>query len=375
MISLDGKVVDASGRGAGLNENRTLVALVGLVTLALAWVLWPLFGAVFWAATVAIVFYPLHHRLLTRTRGRRNMAAALMIVSILLIGIIPALLIFVAVFAELSTIFAGIQSGEINLNLMFQQAMMALPDWSTALLAEFGLTDMAAVQESMTTSLSDWIGSNAAQVLSFGQGTASAFVSIGVMLYLTFFLLRDGDVLVGHLRRAIPLEPDVEARLFDKFTIVVRATVRGDILVAMLQGGLGGLAFWVLGIHAAILWAVLMAFLSLLPVIGAALVWFPVALYFFASGQIWQGVALIVFGVLVVSLVDNLVRPYLVGQATRMPDYVVLISTIGGIASFGIQGFITGPVIAAMFMAVWATFLAQDKPEQPRHDPDASGGA
>ena len=129
----------------------------------------------------------------------------------------------------------------------------------------------------------------------------------------------------------------------------------------MLQGGLGGLAFWVLGVHAAILWAVLMAFLSLFPVFGAALVWLPVALYFLANGMVWQGIALIAYGVLVVGLVDNLVRPYLVGQATRMPDYVVLISTIGGIASFGMQGFITGPVIAAMFMAVWTTFLTQSK--------------
>lgn len=342
-------------------ENKTLMVLAGLVTLAFAWVLWPLFDAVFWAATVAIVFDPAYRGVLDRTGQRRNLAAALMIICILLIVILPALLIIAAIFAELSAVFAGVQSGSIDLHPVFQNAVAALPNWSKALLAQFGLTDLTAVQDGISAALTDWVGSNGKQVLSFGQSTASVFVSISVMLYLTFFLSRDGDVLVGHMKRAIPLRPDVQATLLDKFTAVVRATVRGDILVAMLQGGLGGLAFWVLGVHAAILWAVLMAFLSLFPVFGAALVWFPVAVYFLAKGMVWQGIALITYGVLVVGLVDNLVRPYLVGQATRMPDYVVLISTIGGIASFGMQGFITGPVIAAMFMAVWTTFLAQDQ--------------
>lgn len=342
-------------------ENRTLLLLVCLVTLAFGWVLWPLFGAVFWAVTVAIVFDPWYRSLLQRQPGRRNTAAALMIVIILLIVIIPALLIITAIFAELSSIFADVQSGKINLHLVFERAVTVLPDWSKAMLARFGYTDLAAVQDSISASISDWVGSNAKQVLAIGSSTASVFVSIGVMLYLTFFLLRDGDVLIGYMQRAIPLAWDVQVRLLKTFTVVVRATVRGDILVAMLQGALGGVAFWVLGVHAAILWGVLMAFLSLFPVIGAALVWAPVAAYFLLNDMVWQGVALIAYGVLVVGLVDNLLRPYLVGQATRMPDYVVLISTIGGIASFGLQGFITGPVVAAMFMAVWTTFLAHQK--------------
>ena len=208
-------------------EDKTLVILVGLVTLAFALVLWPLFGAVFWAVTVAIVFDPLYRRLLDWTQGRPNLAAALMIVSILLIGIIPALLIIAAIFAELSTIFAGVQSGAIDLHLLFQQAIAALPDWSKALLARFGLTDLTAVQGGISASLSDWVGSNGKQVLSFGQSTASVFVSIGVMLYLTFFLLRDGDVLVGHMKRAVPLGTDMQTTMLEKFTVVVRATVRG----------------------------------------------------------------------------------------------------------------------------------------------------
>jgi predicted PurR-regulated permease PerM len=116
-----------------------------------------------------------------------------------------------------------------------------------------------------------------------------------------------------------------------------------------------------LGIHASLLWAVLMAVLSLLPAIGAALVWLPVACYLILTGSIWHGIFLIAYGVLVVGLVDNLLRPLLIGQATKMPDYVVLISTLGGIATFGIHGFIMGPVIAAMFIAVWDNFAESSR--------------
>jgi predicted PurR-regulated permease PerM len=129
--------------------------------------------------------------------------------------------------------------------------------------------------------------------------------------------------------------------------------VKGTILVAIVQGALGGLIFWLLGIHAPVLWGVVMAFLSLVPAVGAAVVWLPVALYLLATGAVWQGVVLIAFGAGVIGLVDNLLRPYLVGKDTAMPDYIVLISTLGGIAIFGLNGFVIGPLIAAMFIAVW----------------------
>ena len=137
------------------------------------------------------------------------------------------------------------------------------------------------------------------------------------------------------------------------FGTVVRATVKGNLLVAAIQGVLGGVAFWFLDIPAALLWAVLMAFLSLVPAVGAALVWVPVAVYFLVTGALWECIALTAWGVLVIGLVDNLLRPVLVGKDVRMPDYVVMITTLGGMAVFGIHGFVIGPTIAAMCMAVW----------------------
>ncbi len=171
------------------------------------------------------------------------------------------------------------------------------------------------------------------------------------------YLGRKGQV-TQMLSQIGKLPAEQKRELFNKFTIVTRAMFKGTLLVAIVQGALGGFIFWVLGIHAPVLWGVVMGLFSLLPAVGAAVVWLPVAIYFLATGAIWEGVVLIAFGAFVIGLVDNLLRPFLVGKDTELPDFVVLISTLGGIAIFGLNGFVIGPTIAAMFIAVWDIFSA-----------------
>lgn len=344
-----------------MSNNRTFLALLALVTLAMAWVISPLFGAVFWAVVFRIVLDPWASRLGARLGDRRNLSAAIMILASVLLIILPMFLVFAAVVQEATGLVASVQSGEINLGQMFQSTQSILPHWLRSALTQLGFGDLAAVQASVSGLITTWIGDIAPVILSIGQNMAGILVSLGAMLYLMFFLFRDGKKLLAGLKMAVPMEAALLDDLLKTFTVVVHATVRGNILVALLQGSLGGLGFWVLGIHAAILWAVLMSVLSLIPVLGAGLVWGPVAIYFLANGMIWQGAALLLYGVMVISVVDNIARPWLVGHATRIPDYVVLISTIGGISVFGLQGFVIGPVIAAMFIAVWATYGAKSK--------------
>ena len=245
------------------------------------------------------------------------------------------------------------QSGELNIGRYFQQVFAALPTWVTDLLDRFELTNLGLVQERLSSSLVKGSQFLAAQALNIGQNTFDFIVDLFIVLYLLFFLLRDGDQLFRRIKEALPLRFEQQRALFEKFAAVIRATVKGNIVVAVVQGVLGGLIFWFLGVHAPVLWAVLMAFLSLLPAVGAGLVWLPVAIYFLVTGSTWQGLLLIAFGVLVIGLVDNVLRPLLVGKDTKMPDYVVLIATLGGMAIFGLNGFVIGPLIAAMFMAVW----------------------
>lgn len=342
-------------------EHKAFLALIAAVTLAFAWILWPFFGAVFWAAVMAVVFYPLNERFLKAWHGRSNWAALTTLVVILCIVVLPVLLIAAALAREATDLYARIQSGDLDFIRFFQPVFDALPTWATASLDRFGLTDLGLVRDRLSAALTGGIQAVAAQALAVSQSTMDFVVGLGVMVYLLFFLLRDGLALTRRMKEAIPLRPEQQDALFAKFTVVVRATVKGDILVALLQGVAGGAAFWLLGVRASLLWAVLMAFLSLLPAIGAALVWLPVAIYFLVTGSLWQGVFLILYGLLVIGLVDNFLRPMLVGQATKMPDYVVLISTLGGIQTFGLHGFIVGPVVAAMFLVVWDIFSTSNR--------------
>lgn len=344
-----------------MRENRAFFVLVGVATVGFGWVLMPFLGAVFWAVVIAIVFYPLYERLLAALDNRASLASLASVTIVFLIVVIPLLLIAVAIIQQATTLVANIQSDDVALQGLFQNVLAVLPQWVKSMLARVGLTDLEAVQTSMAAALSGWVQAIAPQVFSIGQSTVSFFISLFAMLYLTFFLFRDGKTLIGHLKLAAPFRPSLQDALLARFTAVVRATVKGDILVAMLQGGLGGLGFWVLGINATILWTVLMSFLALLPLFGAALVWLPFAIYFLATGATLQGIGLLVYGVMVVGLVDNFARPFLIGQATKLPEFIVLLSTLGGIATFGLAGFIMGPVIAAMFIAVWTTYLARDQ--------------
>ena len=351
-------------------EDNTFLLLIIAVSLAFAWILWPFYGAILWGTVLATVFAPLHRRLSSSMPRRRNLAALATVLIIVTMVILPLMLIAASFLQEATGLYKRIQSGELDFGRSFQQFREALPPWATSLLDRFGLTDLRGVLERLSAGLMKGSQFLAAQALTIGQSTVDFVVSLFVMLYLLFFLLRDGDALAKRIKDAVPLRADQKHALFGKFATVIRATVKGDILVAVLQGTLGGIIFWVLGIYAPVLWAVVMAFLSLLPAVGTASVWLPVAIYLLATGSVWQGVVLIGYGMLVISLVDNFLRPFLVGRDTKMPDYVVLTSTLGGIAIFGLNGFIIGPVIAAMFIAVWEIFSAsrQSMPKRPARE-------
>jgi predicted PurR-regulated permease PerM len=339
-------------------EDQSFLLLLLAVTLAFAWILQPFYGAILWAIVAAVIFAPLNRELLRRMGGRPNVAASVTVLIIIAMVILPLAMIAASLTREVTNLYAKVQSGEYSFGSYVQRVFDALPGWATGLLDRFDLTNLAAVRDWLASGLMKGGQVLAPQALSIGMNTFDFLIGLGIMLYLLFFLLRDGKALAERIKGVIPLGADQKTALFTKFADVVRATVKGGILVAMAQGALGGLAFWFLGIHAPLLWAVLMGFLSLLPAIGAGLVWIPVAIYLLATGSVWQGVSLIAYGVLVIGLVDNLLRPFLVGKGTKLPDYVVLISTLGGIEVFGLNGFVIGPLIAAIFMVTWEIFSA-----------------
>jgi predicted PurR-regulated permease PerM len=284
---------------------------------------------------------------------RRNGAALATLVVIVGVVLVPALLLSAALLREGATFYDRVHSGEIDLSRLFFEAQARLPGWAKGWLRDFDLGDMDGLRLALNRGVSNGFQFVAGQVLSIGQGAFGFFLSLGVMLYVAFFLLRDGREIAGRVERVLPLTLEHRRLLIAKFIAVIRATIKGSLVVALLQGATGALVFWMLGIPGALLWGVAMGVFSLFPAIGTGLVWVPVTIFLLASGSIWQGIVLGACGFFVISSVDNIVRPILVGRDARMPDYVVLVATLGGFELMGFNGFVIGPVIAALFMAVW----------------------
>ncbi|OOG14604.1 AI-2E family transporter [Pseudomonas sp. B21-040] len=338
-------------------HNRSLVILLWLVTAAFIWILLPFYGAVFWAVILGILFAPMQRRLQLKLGWERNLTSLFTLSICLVIAILPVIILGFLLVQEGTTLYKSIESGELDIAGFVSHFKHSLPPYFQHLLDRFGVGELSGLREKIIKSAVTGNEFFATQAFSFGQGTFDFVVSFFIMLYLLYFFLRDGAELARKVRAAVPLEEHQKRRLQLKFNRVVRATVKGNLLVAITQGALGGAIFWFLDIPSALLWAVLMAFLSLLPAVGAGIVWAPVAALFLLSGAIWQGVALGLYGVFVIGLVDNVLRPILVGKDTKMPDYLILISTLGGLAIFGLNGFVIGPLIAALFMSSWDIFI------------------
>ncbi|KPW33180.1 hypothetical protein ALP45_00812 [Pseudomonas coronafaciens pv. atropurpurea] len=342
-------------------QYKTLILLLVLVSIAFIWILLPFYGAVFWAVILGIIFAPVQRRLQIKFNWSRNLTSLCTLTICLVIAIIPVIVISALLVQEGTTLYKNVETGQLDIAGYLAEFKDLLPHSIQALLDRLGMGDLEGLRDKITKGAMQGSQYLATQAFSFGQGTFDFVVSVFIMLYLLYFFLRDGQELVRKIRTAFPLGEQQKRRLQLKFTRVVRATVKGNVVVAVTQGMLGGFIFWALDIPSALLWAVIMAFLSLLPAVGAGIVWAPVAVYFLLSGMIWQGVILGLFGVFVIGLVDNVLRPVLVGKDTKMPDYLILISTLGGMSVFGLNGFVIGPLIAALFISSWGLFSGAKK--------------
>jgi len=348
-------------------QARTfLLSLVAVATVAFLWLVAPFSGAILWAVIAAVLFEPLNARFLRAMPGCRNRAAVATLLVIVCVVVVPAILLGTALVNEAAAFYGRVRSGEIDFGRLFVEAQAQLPAWARRWLADIGLGDVGSLRAKVSEGLGNSFQSVAGHVLDIGQGAFAFFLALGVMLYLTFFLLRDGHGIAARVERAIPLSAEQRAILIARFATVIRATIRGSLIVAILQGTVGGLTFWLLGLPGALLWGVAMGVFSLFPAIGTGLIWVPVSLYLLATGAVWQGATLALCGFFIISSVDNLVRPILVGRDARMPDCLVLVATLGGFELMGFNGFVVGPVIAALFMAVWELFGSEQ--------PDAPGG-
>ena len=306
---------------------------------------------VFWAVVLAVSFRPVFQRWLKLVHGRASLAAALTTLTVIFIILIPLGLIVAEVTRQAFALYRRIASGEVDLNAPLDYIERSIPVLAD-LLSSYGINveGLRASIENAALNISRYV---ATQAFSFGQDALVFGLFFGLMLYLLFFFVRDWEHILDAIVRVLPLGDVRERRLFAKFAEVSRATMKGTLVVAMVQGAAGGILFAVVGIEAAVLWGVVMAVFSLLPAIGAALIWGPAAVILFATGSVWEGIVVVAGGTFVIGLADNILRPILVGHETKMPDYLVLLSTLGGLAAFGLAGVVIGPLVAALFLVVW----------------------
>lgn len=245
-------------------QNKALAVLLALVTIAFFWILLPYYGAIFWAVILGILFAPLQRHLLIRCGRRRNLAAATSTLVCLLVAILPVIIISALLVQEGATLYQRIESGQLDIAGYVERGKDMLPAFAQRGLDNMGMGNLDGLRDKITKWATQGSQVLASQAFSFGQGTFEFLISFGIMMYLLFFFLRDGPEVARRVRMAVPLPEHQKRRLQLKFNRVVRATVKGNVLVAITQGALGGFIFWVLDIPSALVWAVLMAFLSLL---------------------------------------------------------------------------------------------------------------
>ena len=339
------------GDGDSIKIRRgTFLLLLLLVTLAFIGLISDFLMACFWASILAIVFHGTNEWILERLPGRENLSVILTLLIILFIAVIPIFFITLAVIGESQDLYNAFESGEL-MPLPLDEIREIIPQVEEVL-QRFGISpeDFESKLQEVGQNVVSGFGEIA---VKYTQNAINIFIQFTLMMYILFFFIRDGRGIIEAIKSALPIGDEIEEQIFRRFAQVSRATLKGTVVVAIIQGTLGGITFALLGIPAATLWGVLMILLSLLPVGGSAIIWGPTAVILFAQGHIGKAIILLIVGSLFIGLIDNILRPRLVSRETQMPDYLVLLATLGGIAIFGLTGFIIGPVIAALFITCW----------------------
>ncbi len=343
-------------------DRTFFVALLVVVTIAFVWLVRGFLQPVFWAVALGIVVFPVHGRIEQRLGGRKSLAAAASMLLVLVVVILPLAGVIAAVTTEAAGLYARLADGDVVPSAVYAFVEENVPALLT-LLQSLGI-DPERLQTQLSAGAVQASQFIATQALQLGQDTVRVTVFFFLMIYLLFFFLRDGRQVLDGVVRALPLGDERERYLIGRFAEVSRATIKGTFVIAVIQGAIGGAAFALLGIGAPVLWGVVMALLSIVPAVGPALVWIPAAIMLIADGNLVGGLVLVAVGVFIIGLIDNLLRPVLVGRDTRMPDYLILLSTLGGLAAFGLAGVVIGPIIAAFFLSVWA-MAAEEFEEEP----------
>ena len=333
-------------------EKIVFFILLACITVFLAYILKPFFFAIFWAALIASIFAPLY-KLFNKKFNNPNLCAGMTLIAVLLCLILPSGLLINLLIVESIDIYQSLNSGNSNWQKTLSDILESLSH--IPIFASLNL-DHAFLINKLQEVLKALTGYVFNHISGFTQNTILIFVNFAVMIYSLFYFLRDGERLVTIITDKIPVDNKHLNHFIDQFFNTAKSSLKFTFIIGGIQGFLGGFIFYITGIERALVWGVLMFGLSIVPAIGSSLIWLPAGIIMLFIGHIWQGITILIFGSLIISSVDNLLRPILLGRDTQMHSLLIFLSTLGGLAALGFSGFILGPVIASLFLAIWKLF-------------------
>jgi predicted PurR-regulated permease PerM len=341
-------MMNETGKMRGSLVRWIALMLGTLVALYLCWrMLQPFIEVLLWAVVLVVVFYPVHKRIEARMNGSAWSAVVSTLIVIVTI-LVPLTLITYAIVRELTGFADGLQGNIQSLLDPNSPTTGKYLRW----IGQYVNLDQWLSREAIVERLGGYSRAIAARAQSIIFGLVGVVIEIFFVIFTMYYLFRDGDRLRAALRFSLPLEGSKANEIIERTREVISASVYGVLVIASIQGALGGLIFFLLGLPSALLWAVVMMFFSMIPMAGAFIVWVPAAIYLLITGEYVKAVALIAFGTLVIGSVDNFLRPKLVGERTRLHELLIFFSVLGGLQVFGVLGLVLGPAVVAVTMAL-----------------------
>ncbi|MGB5327361.1 MAG: AI-2E family transporter [Gammaproteobacteria bacterium] len=340
-----------------MNQDTVNKSILALMTIAISALFFSMISqflmAIFLAGLFSALARPVYRYLKLRFRGHRHFASVTTMLLMIVVVLIPLMLLVGIIVGQ------AIDVGQSVTPWVTQY--IDQPDRITTYLQHLPFYEqLLPYREIILEKTGQLVGSISKLIVnglsSATLGTANFLFMTFVFLYTTYFLQMDGVKLIKKILYYLPLGSDDENLMLEKFTSVTRATLKGSLLIGILQGGLAGFAFAFAGIDNAVFWGSVMAVLSIIPAIGSALVWGPACVILIMQGSVGAGVGLLIFCGLVVGSVDNILRPILVGKDTKMHELMIFFGTLGGIMMFGISGVVIGPLIASLFVTIWELY-------------------
>jgi predicted PurR-regulated permease PerM len=334
-----------------------MLLAVTAIALYLCWLMLQPFVAVLaWAAVLVIVFYPVHQRLLKRLK-KPGLSALLSCILVILTILVPVVLVTIAVLNEFSGAMNNLQATIVYLLDPNSPYTGRVLRW----VSQYIDIEQVRSGQYLLERLQGVSGQLAGRTLGVIGGVIGAIVQMFFVVFTMYYLFRDGDKIFAALRDALPLENEQATAIMARTRDVIGASVYGVLAIAIVQGVLGWLAFWVLGVPSAIVWGVVMTFLSMIPMLGAFLVWVPAAAFLALTGHPVKAVLLVLWGTLVIGMIDNFLRPKLVGGRTKLHELLIFFAVLGGLQVFGVLGIVLGPVVLAITLALVDVFRAADR--------------